>query len=141
EIGHTLWRPGGRRCACGSAGHFEAYCGGRALTERAAAEVGAAPGGGEWTVDALVAQTSPAARTILADGEAAATALCANACTLLNPSACVLGGGVLSGWPALRLRIEQFVRANCTPMITRALQFAPSIGGSDAVLWGAAAAT
>ena len=35
EIGHTLFRPGGRMCPCGEAGHFEAYCGGRAITERA----------------------------------------------------------------------------------------------------------
>ena len=33
----------------------------------------------------------------------AATALVASACTLLNPAAVVLGGGVLQkGWPALR---------------------------------------
>jgi len=141
EIGHTIWRDGGRRCACGASGHFEAYCGGRAITERAAAEVGRAPGGGEWTVGALVASPHPAARAILADAEAAATVLVANACTLLNPAAVVLGGGVLDGWPSLRQSIERFVRERCSPSVAQDLRFASSLGGSDAILFGAAAAT
>jgi glucokinase len=139
-IGHTIWRPDGRRCACGARGHFEAYCGGRALAERAAAEIGAPPGA-EWTVDALVASPHPAASAILADAEAAATALVANACTLLNPAAVVLGGGVLAGWPALSPAIEQFVRRHGSRAVVQELRFEPSIGGSDAILWGAAAAT
>jgi glucokinase len=140
EIGHTIWRPDGRRCACGERGHFEAYCGGRALAERAADEIGA-PRGAEWTVDALVASAHPAAPAILADAEAAATALVANACTLLNPAAVVLGGGVLAGWPALGPAIEQFVRRHGSRAVVHELRFEPSIGGSDAILWGAAAAT
>ena len=27
EIGHTVFRPGGRRCGCGLDGHVEAYAG------------------------------------------------------------------------------------------------------------------
>lgn len=141
EIGHTLFRLGGRMCPCGQAGHLEAYCGGRAITERAAAEIGPSPQGSEWTVGQVVASASPAAQTILREAEDAACLLTANACTLLNPGAVVLGGGVLSGWPALRSRIEQFVRAHCSRSITEGLLFVDSLGGSDAILWGAAAAT
>lgn len=141
EIGHLVWRPGGRTCACGRPGHYEAYCGGRAITEQAAAELGPPPRGGAWSVDDVVAEGSPAARRILAEAEAAATALVANACTLLNPRAVVLGGGVLAGWPALRARIEAFVREQCTPSIAAGLRFCASMSGSDAILWGAAAAT
>jgi glucokinase len=143
EIGHAVFVPGGRRCPCGGAGHFEAYCGGRAITERAAAEVGVAPADG-WTVGAVVAAAeagNAAARTILADAESAAGALVQNAATLLNPSAIVLGGGVLAGWPALRARLVAHVRATTSPSIHRDLLFADSLGGSDAILWGAAAAT
>ncbi|MBP8301899.1 MAG: ROK family protein, partial [Planctomycetes bacterium] len=57
------------------------------------------------------------------------------------PSAVVLGGGVLSGWPALRNRIVERVRANTAPLIHDKVLFAESLGGSDAILWGAAAAT
>lgn len=146
EIGHTTFRPGGRRCPCGGLGHFEAYCGGRAITERAAERLGAAPPGG-WTVGAVVAAaTAPGpaaapARDILAEAEVAACTLVANACTLLNPSAVVLGGGVLSGWPALHERIVAHVREATSRAIHHDLRFVPTLGGSDAILWGAAAAT
>lgn len=146
EIGHTVFRPGGRRCACGAPGHFEAYCGGRAIGERAAEMLGPAPGGA-WNVQAVVAAAAGsdaiagAAREILADAELAACTLVANACTLLNPSAVVLGGGVHSAWPALQERIVAHVRATTGAAISRDLQFAPTLGGSDAILWGAAAAT
>ena len=150
EIGHTMFRPGGRRCACGAAGHFEAYCGGRAITERAAVEVKAAIGSaapGTWTVGAVVAAAAgkgpaaEAARAILDDAESAACTMVANACTLLNPSAVVLGGGVMTGWPQLAQRIEAHVRQATGRSIHEGLLFVPSLGGSDAVLWGAAAAT
>ncbi|MCU0867383.1 MAG: ROK family protein [Planctomycetes bacterium] len=154
EIGHTTFRPGGRRCPCGGLGHFEAYCGGRAITERALAEIGpppataaSAPSATGWTVGAVVrAAATPgpgqaAAQAILAEAEAAACALVANACTLLNPGAVVLGGGVLSGWPLLQERIVAHVPTATSRPIHRDLQFVPTLGGSDAILWGAAAAT
>lgn len=147
EIGHTVYRPNGRRCPCGRLGHFEAYCGGRAITERAAEAVGHPAAGGTWTVGAVVAAAAAdgpdalALRAVLDEAEQAACTLVANACTLLNPSACVLGGGVLTGWPALQQRIVAHV-ANATSVpIHRDLRFVPTLGGSDAILWGAAAAT
>jgi glucokinase len=141
EIGHTIHLPGGRRCPCGGLGHFEAYCGGRAITERAAAEIGAAPGGRPWTVGAVVAHPSTAAAAILREAATAATTAVVNACTLLNPRAVVLGGGVIEGWPALFDEITASVRAQCSEPIWQGLSFVPSMGGSDAILWGAAAAT
>jgi len=146
EIGHTTFRPGGRHCPCGGLGHFEAYCGGRAITERAEELLGRA-GDGAWTVGSVVAAAAEpgprgeAARSILGDAELAAATVVANACTLLNPAAVVLGGGVLAGWPALAPRIEALVRASTSTAITDGLRFVPSLGGSDAILWGAAAAT
>lgn len=147
EIGHTTFVPGGRVCPCGGLGHFEAYCGGRAITEQGEARLGAGPDNGRWTVGAIVqaargaSTEAAAAQAILAEAEAAACALVANACTLLNPRAVVLGGGVLSGWPDLEGRIVAHVRAATSPMIHRDLRFVPTLGGSDAILWGAAAAT
>jgi glucokinase len=140
EIGHTTFRPGGRRCACGAPGHFEAYCGGRAISEQAEERLGP-KAGGRWNVADVLAHDSDAARAIVADAELAACTLVANACTLLNPRAVVLGGGVLTGWPALRDRIAAHVRAHTSGPIHRDLVFVPSLGGSDAILWGAAAAT
>lgn len=143
EIGHTIHIPGGRRCSCGRSGCYEAYCGGRPMGERARAELGPRPEGRPWEVSDIARQasTDDRARAILVDAERAATAMVASACTLLNPSAVVLGGGVLSGWPELRDKIEAFTRDFCNEPVTRELLFAESLGGSDAILWGAAAAT
>ena len=99
---------------------------------------------GKWDVGRVAAvaeQGVTEAKEILDEAALAATTLVANAATLLNPSAIVLGGGMLSGWPALRDRIIQGVRAATDPSIHEDLMFAPSMGGSDAILWGAAAAT
>jgi glucokinase len=152
EIGHTTFVPGGRLCPCGGRGHFEAYCGGRAITEQAAERLGPLTGGERWTVGALVRAAggsaaggsdagATAARAILAEAETAACALVENACTLLNPRAVVLGGGVLDGWPQLAARITAHVQASTSTLIHEGLRFAPTLGGSDAILWGAAAAT
>lgn len=143
EIGHTMHKPGGRTCSCGQPGHYEAYCGGRPMVERAAAEIGPLPDDRAWDVGEICRRAADdhRARQILADAETAATAMVASACTLLNPSAVVLGGGVMSGWPELREKIETFTRETCTPVVTQELAFYPSQGGSDAILWGAAAAT
>jgi len=142
EVGHTTFRPGGRRCPCGKRGHFEAYCGGRAITERAAEVLGAVAGS-DLTVGSVVAaaRTEPRLRDILEDAALAACVLVENLCTVLNPGAVVLGGGVLAGWPELRQRIETHVRENTNSLIQQDMLFVPSMGGSDAILWGAAAAT
>jgi glucokinase len=143
EIGHLPYRPGGRRCACGRRGCYEAYCGGRPLGEWAAEELGPAPGGGAWSIDELrlAARQDRRAAAILDEAELAAGAMVAAACTLLNPAAVVLGGGVLVAWPELRARIEAFTRSWCSRPVTERLRFVASAGGADAILIGSAAAT
>lgn len=143
EVGHTVHVPGGRVCACGRRGCFEAYCGGGPMTARAAAELGARPAMQQWTVGALVeaATRDAGAAAILDEARVAAGAMVASLCTLINPATVVLGGGVLVGWPALRRDIERFTREWCTPPVTEHLTFVPSALESDAILLGAAAAT
>jgi glucokinase len=144
EIGHVPHIAGGRTCPCGRRGCYEAYCGGRPMVERAAREVGDPPAGFDrWTVGAIVAAAAAddSAQAILDDAELAAGSMVQSLCTLLNPEAVVLGGGVLQGWPELRGRIEERVRSWCAGIITRELEFVASRGESDAILWGAAEAT
>lgn len=142
EVGHTLHIPDGYRCPCGRDGCFEAYCGGGPLTARARERLGEDTDG-EWTVGDMVARRDagdPGAAELLEEARVAAVALVANLCTLFNPAGVVLGGGVLEGWPELRAEIEAGVRRRCASILTEELQFLPAAGGSDAILWGAAAA-
>ncbi|MGE3175013.1 MAG: ROK family protein [Planctomycetota bacterium] len=141
EIGHTLHVPGGEPCPCGGRGHYEAYCGGRPIGERGLRELGPPPDGHHaWHLGNLAGRTDAAARRIFDEAVTAAGALTANAITLFNPRAVVIGGGVVDGWPPLRERVEAFVRRECAAMVTDKLRFHPSLGGSDAILVGAAAA-
>ena len=138
EAGHLLHLLDGRLCPCGRRGCYEAYCGGRPMAERAEAEIGPSPSGG-WTVGAIVDRADdPRARGILREAELAAGSLVATLCTLLNPGAVVLGGGVLRGWPELSRSIEERVSSACQAVITEELRFVPSRGESDSILWGAA---
>ena len=81
------------------------------------------------------------AHQILEEAAEAVCALVSNCCVLLNPSAVVLGGGVLAGWPGLQQRIIDHVQEMTNEPIRAELSFVESMGGSDAILWGAAAAT
>ncbi|MHC5065433.1 MAG: ROK family protein [Planctomycetota bacterium] len=144
EIGHTVFRPDGLPCVCGRMGCYEAYCAGGPMCTRAQQEVGAPPDGSRrWTVGKIfaAAESDPRCRAILDDCALAAGAMVASACVLLNPQAVVLGGGVLLGWPDLRGRIESFVQSWCSEVVLRDLSLVSSLGGSDAILWGAAAET
>lgn len=140
EVGHVLHVAGGRTCACGRSGCYEAYCGGGPMTRRAAEELGERD---RWTVGDIVAaaENRSEARAILDEAELAAGAMVAGLCTLWNPAAVVLGGGVTQGWPELPQKIERYVRAWCAEPVTRELEFVASLGQSDAILWGAALAT
>jgi len=138
EAGHALHRLDGHRCACGRTGCYEAYCGGKALMERAAEVLGGPPSV-ERVHDLLAAAPSCSeAAAVLADAADAAGAMVHNLVHVLNPAAVVLGGGVLEGWPALGERIEATVRERCHPSVTDGLRFHLSRAGSDAVLRGAA---
>ena len=141
EIGHTIFEAGGRLCACGVPGHFEAYCGGRSMTDRAQAELGDPPAGEEWSVGTLVGSDHPVAKKILEDACRAASVLVANSITVWNPRAVLLGGGVLEAWPALQGHIAAFVEDHCSGQVRANLRLTASSPGSDAIFWGAAIAT
>jgi glucokinase len=105
EIGHTTFRPGGRRCGCGLQGHVEAYAG-RVGME---AEARRRHEGGEETALVRIAgerrMKSGVFAQALAEGDAVAVELVdeaveavgvaiANAAVLLDVEFVVLGGGV-----------------------------------------------
>ena len=144
EIGHTIFDPGGRRCACGKRGCVETLCGGGAMGARAAAEIGPpAAGEEEWSVGAIVRRAGagePRAERILADALTGFRVLTANAVTLFNPGALVLGGGVLQGWPELYDLVGEGLVEMVHPAVRANLRTARSRLGSRAILLGAGAA-
>jgi glucokinase len=122
EIGHTVVHPGGRPCGCGGLGHLEAYAG-RASMEREARDRAAhgrpnklaeLAGNGRMTSSvwarALEARDQVAVELIDTAVAALGVAV-ANAITLLDLDAVIVGGGLADRLgPTFVGRIEQAAR-------------------------------
>lgn len=116
EIGHAKVVPGGRLCGCGEYGCVEAYAGGLNL-EQMVTEIAREQGiAAVLAVDTPVLADLKVADDMAAGGHAEFDALwqratdylaliVANACTLLNPSVLLLGGGVLMNLENFRARV------------------------------------
>ena len=152
EIGHAKVEPGGRICGCGEHGCLEAYAGGihlEALTRQslldAPEELRAKILGGEHGagVDLLAADQMadqwPALEAMWEDASKKLALVIANACTLLNPSLLLMGGGVWENCG--RFRAQTLSRL--TPLILCAaredLALAEPTLGDIAGMLGAAA--
>lgn len=118
EIGHSKVESGGRLCGCGERGCVEAYAGGIHLEERVA-EAAMSAETDELSVaftDADVDEVDLDVADELSEDFEAIDAIwreatdylamvIANACTLLNPEALLLGGGVLQNAESYRRRL------------------------------------
>lgn len=117
ELGHSKVVPGGRLCGCGERGCVEAYAGGVHL-EQLALDIAR-----RNNLDDVICpdKKGPLVDLEVADQQAAAgqeeldklwqiatdylALVVANACTLLNPSTLLLGGGVLENLDNFRARL------------------------------------
>ena len=147
EIGHVKVRSG-RSCGCGQDGCLEAYLGGANLARRLEEEAEK-----DWPElqEAASGEINPGIlEEMVAAGNRRATALfeelaalfgrvLANAVTLLNPSALVLGGTVLDGCPTLRSWSERVLRQQVLWASGEKLQILKAELGSEAGVVGAAA--
>lgn len=152
EVGHVKvdLSPEARLCGCGQYGCVEAYAGGVHLERLVAAIVHAHPD--DPTLAALIdpsnrvdlgaadrmADAHPAIDALWTRAASLLALVMANACTLLNPSVLLLGGGVLENCRALRQRLLERV----TPPILAAarddLEIRMAALGDDAGMLGAA---
>ena len=123
EIGHAKVEVGGRLCGCGERGCVEAYAGGVHLERQVYAlkeALRAYPQIFGDRVDLAAADAAIddseelAALWVLATDYLALTI--ANACTVLNPSVLLLGGGVLENLP----RFRQLTLEKISPVILKA---------------------
>jgi len=151
EIGHVKVRGSdGALCGCGGRGCVEAYLGGKNLSDWLRAVAPGWPALAEVCGGDLSGLHPGCVETLAQRGEARACALwaerggmlgevLANAVTLLNPSALVLGGTVLAGAPGLRQEVERVLRARVLAVSGEGLQLLSAALGDDAGLVGAAA--
>lgn len=153
EIGHMMVAVDGPVCACGNRGCWEALASGTAMAEQARALICRNPpeakdlldlagGKAEAVTAAVVAQAykqgSRAAAMLL---DNAARVLIAGVVTLvnvLNPARCLLGGGVMEGFPDLIGRIDEGVRKRALAPAVEKLEILPARLGSKAPVIGAA---
>lgn len=150
EIGHLKVRRGGRECGCGQKGCLEAYLGGSRLSARLRHEAME-----NWpellaAADGRVEEINPGTLDRLAEsGDLRAQALreelaemfglvLANAVTLLNPAALVLGGTVLEGCPGLRQRAQAVLLQEALAASRHQLRLLGASLGDDAGVVGAA---
>jgi glucokinase len=150
EIGHVKVADPGEPCGCGSKGCLEAYLGGANLSRRLKREAEAG-----WTALAERAVNDPEAfhpgllEELSRAGDARALewleelasmfgGVLANAVTLLNPSALVLGGTVLNGCPTLRRLTEKVLRNRVLKVSGEGLVVLDASLGDEAGVIGAA---
>lgn len=150
EIGHVKVVPEGRVCGCGQRGCLEAYAGGRHLEARVSEVLDAHPTlkdahpelGGEVlqlsAVDPIAEDHPPLSEIWEQTSDLLALSL-ANACTLLNPGALLLGGGVLDHCPTLRRLVVDKTLPLVLEVARRDLQILRPLGGVESGPRGAAA--
>jgi glucokinase len=152
ELGHTQAVPDGLPCPCGARGCVEQYASGSGFQRRfqAAQEAGTATrltelcGGDAGALTApMVAAAANAgddvARVLWADCRRYLTMAVANAVTLLNPAALILGGGVIESLPELFDEVAAGVLVSTTILARQSLKIDRARLGAWSGVLGAAA--
>lgn len=151
ELGHVKMVPGGRLCGCGELGCLEAYAGGHNLitqtrelmaTGRSNTLMELTDGDPARitpvTLERAAELGDPDAREVYERASNFLALAVANMVTLLNPARLILGGGVLTHCPGLRLRLVEGVQTYSTRTSREGLFVADAELGDDSGLIGAA---
>lgn len=141
EFGHMTIVPDGLVCGCGNRGCLEMYCSGKALTLKAIEASGQANRRWKNAFDLICAgnEGDPVAQSILAESFHYLGLGIANLVNLLNPAMVVLGGGILTGWPAGLQTVQEVLKSSLRELFLRKLQIEYPLLGEKAGLLGAAA--
>lgn len=149
EIGHTVIRPDGPRCACGARGCLEALIGTPAIVRRARAAIR----GGSRILARLAAREGAVTPVVVsraaAAGDRAARRIwdeagfhlglsLSNLINLLNPERIVVGGGVARAWPWFAPRMRLTIRRTAFRVPARACRVVRSALGDEAGIIGGA---
>lgn len=143
ELGHMVIQEGGPRCACGRRGCLEAVAGRLAVEKRLKDAGVEPPDGGRFTGGRLRKALKSGDKRVRRELETSAEALgvgVANMLAILNPSAFVLGGGVMEAvGDFLYPRVVRSARRHAFGDAFRDCRLVRSSLGDDAVALGAAA--
>jgi glucokinase len=117
EAGHMIFIPGGRQCACGRRGCFEAYAGGRSIEvmidearqTHPESQLCQAPGRNLSLVWKSMNGGDPVARRIWDQAVLALRVLVTDLVTLFDPEMVLLGGRVIEEMPQITDGMREFL--------------------------------
>jgi glucokinase len=138
EVGHTIFRPGGRTCSCGRAGCVEAYAGGRHIPAHYA-ELGGEPDLSATEIWELAREGDTRAVQVKKDAVEALVTLLVNLQTVFDTDRMVLGGGVIEHVPGLYREIKEGAGGFLSGPWKSRVKIVRSALGSNAGILGAAA--
>jgi len=138
EIGHMLFRPGGRVCNCGRRGCAEAYAGGFHISARYG-ELAGREGLNPGQILELARGGDENASRVIEDACQALVTLAVNLQTAFDAQKIVLGGGVMDNAKELFEKVREGVSTWLTGNWKSQVQIVASELGPDAGVLGAAA--
>lgn len=150
EFGHLIYDPKGRVCGCGATGCFEAYCSGVGLTTYAKqifspAEIEAfyaENDKGKYVLAEHLICSAKAGHPQAVEAMEEAIEILGLAVTnlvnLINPQLVILGGGIVTGWPAALDRVRAIVQERARSVTKKRVEIDYPILKAKAGLYGAA---
>lgn len=143
EVGHTIVKPDGIRCRCGSFGCLETIGSGLSIARRMKEMLAAR--NGKNVLDEITAETVVEA---VKRGDAAARSIwdetikflaigVGNAITLIAPEAVIIGGGVAAAGELLLKPLRYEIRKNVTMLPIEKVEILKASLGSDSGVCGA----
>lgn len=150
EFGHLIYDPNGRVCGCGATGCFEAYCSGVGLTTYARqifpqAEIDtfyAKNNKGEYALAEYLIRSAkaghPQAKEAMEEALYILGLAVTNLVNLINPQLVILGGGIVTGWPAALDSVRQTVQERARSVTKKRVVIDAPILKDKAGLYGAA---
>lgn len=149
EIGHMVIVAGGRKCACGRRGCFEAYCSARALTEFARESMRKNPSSAMWKNSTPETADGATAFGCAPHDKAAYAAVkkylkylacgIANVANIFRPQAVILGGGVSAQGENLIAPLKKLLKGEIFAYDYAPVEIKCAALGNDAGAYGAAA--
>jgi glucokinase len=134
EVGHVVFRPGGRKCVCGLAGCVEAYAGMATIRKRYLELGRGAPSARQVLADAAA---DPSVADVLNDAFRAIVFAAAVLVAASDPGTLCLGGGIAAAWgDELRAAVETGVAEHVLPGLSERTRFELSSLGERAPLLG-----